>query len=305
MRKIKLEDISSISKPSIVDYEGVDIPIYYKRGSNQKLIVIFHGAVDQTVRKIPFFQSHLDGLQGVHQISIADPTLARNSKLKTSWYLGANDIPLQKILPQFFQDLCKHLKVKRTIYFGASSGGHAALHYSHRHPESLAVAANPQTTLSDFLESAVGNYRVYCWPELKQNSELTSVVAVDLGELYAESVPNFVCIINSCGDRYHLFKQTMPLMSKIQIQGRNKFILHCDFYGVLGHSGAIPYKSCAAWIDAATQAPDFRPDNILKTYYQLSDKIANASAAPVAAQALAEPSDDDIRVARALRNWQI
>lgn len=305
MRRIKLEDISSISKPSIVDYEGVDIPIYYKRGSNQKLIVIFHGAVDQTARKMPFFQSHLEGLQGAHQISIADPTLAKNVKLKTSWYLGADDIPLQKILPQFFQDLCQHLKVKRTIYFGASSGGHAALHYSHRHPGSLAVAANPQTTLTDFLESAVGNYRAHCWPELKQNSELTSVVAVDLGELYAASVPNFICIINSCGDRYHLFKQTMSLMSKIQMQGRNRFVLHCDFYGVLGHSGAIPYKSCTTWIDAATQAPDFHPDNILKTYHRLSDKVANASAAPVATQALAEPSDDDIRLARALRNWQI
>ena len=304
MLRIKLEDIWSTTKPSIVDYEGIDIPIYYKRGSDQTLIIIFHGAVDQTKRRIPFFQSHLNGLQRIHQISIADPTLARNVKLKASWYLGADDIPLQKILPQFFQDLCKHLNVRRTIYFGASSGGHAALHYSHRHPGSLAVAANPQTTLSDYLESAVGNYRMYCWPELKENSEIASVVAADLSELYAESVPNFVCIMNSCGDRFHLFKQTIPLMFKIQTQGRDRFVLHCDFYGVMGHSGAIPYKSCEAWIDAAAQASDFHPDNILKTYHQLSDKIANASAAPATAQALAQPSDDDIRIARALRNWQ-
>ena len=198
------------------------------------------------------------------------------------------------------------LRVRRTIYFGASAGGFAALFYSHAHANSLALVANPQINLLNYLEGPINLYRQQCWPQADDIAALGRLVCVDVAALYAQSVPNFVCLLNAAGDRYHVYNHTLELARRLKPQGRNRVILHSDFYGIPGHSGSIPMQVCTPWLKAAVYAPNLYADSILTKRHSLHGPAVPApevAAAPVrAARGLAA---EDLSLAEAVAQWQL
>lgn len=314
MNTIELKDLPAHDTPVEVAFEGLTLPVHYKRGSAPALVIVFHGAVDQAKRPLPFFQPHFSVASGAHQLAISDPTLARSTELKAAWYAGAHDLPLQQVLPRFFQQLAALLKVKRTIYFGASAGGFAALFYSHAHPGSLALVANPQVNLLNYLEGPMAQFRQHCFPQAADNAALASQVCVNIADLYAQSVPNFVCLLNATGDRYHLYNQTLELATRLKPDGRNRVVMHNDYYGIPGHSGAIPMPVCVPWLKAAMFAPNLYADTLLTKLHQLrgpagaaggAAPAAPAPAAAAAPKAPRGPDPDDLRLAEAVAQWQL
>ncbi len=316
MKSVALPDLFAHAEPCLARFEGVEIPVHYKRGSNKTLIVLFHGAVDQKLRPRPFFQPHFTQTMGAHQLAISDPSLARSDELKAAWFLGDQDLPLATLLPAFFAAVTQAGGFERVIYFGASAGGHAALHYSNRHAGSLALAVNPQINLNNYLPAAIDAYRTHCWTGLAGNDELDERVQMDAGLLYGEGMGNSVCILNSSGDRFHLFKQTFPFVARIPPTAQNRFVLHCDYYGIKGHSGSIPPQACLPWLKAAVLAPNLYADSLLVKFAQVKAPAAPApaaaapaaAAAPVRTPAAPAPvgfSADDIRMADAIRQWQL
>lgn len=307
MPTIDVQDLQTTSAPVLVEFEGLRLPVHYRPGSNQTLIVIFHGAVDQAKRPLPFFQPHFTVAGGAHQLAISDPTLSRSTELKAAWFAGAHDLPLQQVLPHFFVRIAEILKVKRTIYFGASAGGFAAMFYSHAHPNSLALVANPQINLLNYLEAPIFLYRAQCWPLALDNQALASLACVNLADLYAKSVPNFVCLLNAAGDRYHLYGQTLELAARLKPEARNRIILHSDFYGIPGHSGSIPMQACTPWLKAAMYAPNLYADTILTKLHQLRAPASAAIPAPAAPARTAStgPDPEDLRLTDAVAQWQL
>ena len=300
---IDIAALPASTQPVVVDYEGLQLPVHYRRGSNKTLIIVFHGAVDQAKRPLPFFQPHFTVAAGAHQLSISDPTLARSTELKAAWFAGAHDLPLQKLLPRFFMRLAELLKVKRTIYFGASAGGFAALLYSHAHPNSLALAANPQVNLLNYLEAPISLYRSTCWPDAADNQSLAQQACVNVADLYASSVPNFVCLLNAAGDRYHPYGQTLELVTRLKPEARNRIILHSDYYGIPGHSGSIPMQVCTPWLKAAMYAPNLYADSILTKLHQLRAPVAPAASPAAPAKPGLDP--EDLRMTDAVAQWQL
>lgn len=306
MRTIEVTDLASHSGPVQVEFEGLCLPVYYRPGSSSSLVVIFHGAVDQAKRPVPFFQSQFAAALGAHQLSISDPALARSTKLKAAWFAGCHDLPLQQVLPRFFARVSQLLGMRRTIYFGASAGGFAALYYSHAHPNSLALVANPQINLLNYLEGPITQYREVCWPEVAENEALERLMCVNVADLYAHSVPNFVCLLNASGDRYTLYNHTLELAHRLRPDARNRVILHNDFYGIPGHSGSIPMQVCTPWLKAAMFAPNLYADSILTKLHQLRAPAVPAATAPAAAgQGVRGPATEDLRLAEAVAQWQL
>jgi hypothetical protein len=306
MKTIEIESLPDKTGQYLVRFRGIEIPLSYKPGSTQSLIIIFHGAVNQYIRKMPFFQDHFPSISSAHQISISDASLTKNINLQAGWYAGSQDIPLQDLLSNFFKEIQHILSINKTIYFGASAGGFAALFYSHFDKDSLAIAVNPQINLNRWLNSSITNYRESCWPDLKTNTDLNTVITMNIADIYSESMVNFVCLINSSGDRFHLFTQTLELMSRLSPAARDRFVLSCDFHGILGHSGSIPYSSCTPWLTASLAAKDFRPDSILASYHKLRKGSEPGLSAlvkkPVAGF---EPTAEDLAIADSIKKWQL
>lgn len=306
MRSIDIRQLPKSFEPVLIEFEGVRIPVRYSRGVTDTLVVLFHGAVDQAKRPLPFFQSPFSNAFGAHQISVSDPCLSKSTTLASTWYIGSHDMPLQRLLPAFFQRVCEVLSIKRTIYFGGSAGGFAALFYSHAHPGSLALVANPQITLRKYSQAPVAKYREACWPSLATNDDLYAHACCDIASLYEASMPNFACLLNSSGDRGHFYAQTLELASRLKPNQQRQFILDCSFYGILGHSGSVPVQACVPWLKAAVHARNLYADSILSKFHQFRavpaatpSCVANATMKQIA------PSGDDMRVAEALAAWQL
>lgn len=306
MRSISIDELPAAIGPVRVDFDGLPLDVSYKPGSRPILFVIFHGAVDQKTRPLPFFQAHFSAAFGAHQLSMSDPTLTRSPDLKTGWYAGTDDLPLQQLLPRFFERVSDALSVKRVVYFGGSAGGFAALFYSHAHPGSLALAANPQTTLHSYLPGPVTTYRETCWPGLAGNGDLDERICTNVADRYAESMPNFVCLLNSSGDRFHLFNQTLEFVGRLKPEARNRLVFHSDFYGVLGHSGSIPPARCTPWLKAAVYARNWYADSILTKLHQFRPEGAARAPVPAAGGSTTDTVDsEDLRLNEAVTAWQL
>lgn len=292
---------------ALVELEGIQLPVHYRAGSTDTLIVLFHGAVDQKVRPKPHFQPHFPHVFGAHQLAVSDVSLNRSDELKLCWFLGTDDVPLPRLLTRYFQLVTRIGKFKRVIYFGASGGGHAALYHSFHHPGSLALAVNPQINLSLFHPSEwFDDYRHHCWPTVEGTEQLRALVPSDLTSVYSSPMSNFVCILNSSGDRQHVFEHTIALMACIPKESQNRMVFHADYFGVRGHAVSVPYKSCVPWIKASVYAPNLFADSILKKLHQFRNPGATARKADNGSPAQnGRISDEDLRVTEALRAYQL
>lgn len=306
MLRSSLESAMAADEPRLVPFEDLDLQIHFKRGTSRALVIIFHGAVDQAKRRPPFFQPHFEEAFGAHQLTISDPSLTLHRDLKAAWYAGGIRMRLQQILPRFFQEVAGMLESTRTIYFGASSGGHAALYYSHCHAGSLALAVNPQINLDTWLPASMQTYARHCWPGTRVD-DLSNVIVSDLRSIYSKGMGNHVCLLNSAGDRYHLFNQTQPFLAAIPTQSRERIVFHSEFYGVLGHSGSIPYAACQPWLKVAVQSPTFMADDLLLTRHRLLDASLTAEhgRAETSSPNSSTPSPRELELSALVRDWQL
>ena len=257
-------------------FNGLNLPVRYRQGFNDTMIVIFHGAIDQSQRKMPHFQSLLPELKNCHQISIADPTLALDPSIKSGWYLGGESMPLQMELPNLLRYLSELNGVNKRIYLGGSSGGFAALYYSLMDPGSVCIAVNPQTRLTAYLPNPVKNFLKYAWPDAKSIENVGHQLVTDLPAAYAKGFANMVIYLQSTGDLLH-FTTQMPAFCDAGLKKPEQFILNCGYWGIPGHSNSVPSKEYYMWVKAVVAAKWFDRQSILDNYHLIVARTAAAT----------------------------
>lgn len=268
-------DISALLKGDgeyNIKFKEIYIPVRYKRGNSKNIVFLFHGAINRTLRPTPFFQSFIPNLADAHQISIADPSLFRHDDVACCWYAGHEELPLQKLLPEFFSELSSLLGCERKVYVGGSAGGFAALFYSHADPLSIAVVANPQTNLELYKSSGVNNYMRSCWPSIARSPAFHKHINSDLGQLYSEKMENLVIYVQSTGDRNHFYTQFLPFLEAIKEKKPERFISEVGFWGKLGHSNSAPPTAYYPWVQAVLTAPTLLTDDILMARHTIVNK---------------------------------
>lgn len=305
MKVRELHEMPRTPERCRVRYRGLEIPVNYRPGSRKVLIVLFHGNVDQSIRPLPVFQPLFDAAYGAHQLSVSDPTLYQHAKLNASWYLGSENVDLRSVLPAFIAEFAALHDLTRVIYFGGSAGGHAALHYSYLHPGSLALAVNPQINLWNWGTWPIGRFRAICWPSLSDDSELASKVDMDLGELYAGGMTNYVCLLNSCGDRRHVYEHSVDFLRRLPGDARQRVVFHCDYYGIPGHPGSVPFSECGPWIRAAVLAKSLDADTLLTKFHEVRADPARGQAAAKRTPGSQVPRSDELAIADAIRDYEL
>lgn len=281
----------------------VSLPISYHRGTNDTLILFFHGAVDQSKRIIPKYQSFLPDLLHCHQLSISDPTLEIHPSIRSGWYIGGENMPLQAELPIILKYLFEAIGLQRRIYVGGSSGGFAALYYSLVDLESICVAVNPQTNLSTYLRSATSSYLDLAWNGARSFGEIDDSVFTNLIVAYGKGFKNMVIYLQSAGDIRH-YKTQMSDFCQVGLKSPEQFILNCGYWGIPNHSNSVPSQEYYRWVKAAVTAPWFDRQAILDTYHVLSTQITPLSAKILDKKCNAENSRD-LKLVEMLRDWHL
>ncbi|MCX7565459.1 hypothetical protein OS189_03755 [Sulfitobacter sp. F26169L] len=295
-KKITLSD-----GPVEIEIDGQKIPVAYKAGGMNSLIVLFHGALNRKTRPFPFFQPFLP--INAHQIAIADVTLAEHDDLSVGWYIGSENSGLPEKIKMLIDGLVKHLGASRRVYVGGSSGGFAALHFSFLDAGSIAVAANPQTDLLAYGSASAEAFREKCWPSAKSLHELADIAPINMCKFYSKGFRNRVIYVQSAGDYGHVQSQLTPFMAAIDANHRRSVLFDVGFWDILGHSGSAPPRAWIPWVRTALTAPTFQADALLKTHYALTEQnIARAQARPSQKQDTAKPDARDLQRAKQLRD---
>ncbi len=282
------------------------VPVRYKKGTGDVLVVIFHGAMDRATRTIPRFQSFIPETGSAHQLSIADETLSVSDDLAAAWYAGSEDFAFQSILPDLLKAFAKRIGTPRRIYVGGSSGGYAALYYSWADENSLCVAVNPQTKIEDYIPRVKKKYFDRAWPNATSLDEIKQQCEIDLSTLYAKSFDNTVIYVQSTGDMRH-FSSQMPPFLTAALQKPEKFILQCSYWGIPNHSLSVPPAFYYNWVKAAILSPTWDRQKLLDTYYTLTTQSQPAAASQPAGKPKPAHSYDpqDIERANFLRDQQL
>lgn len=277
-----------------VDIGGeLPLPVRAFPSSDSKtLVVLFHGAVDQSKRTLPAFLGFRPGVERhAHQISVADPTLALDKNLSNTWYCGSHGTPLQKLLPPFFERLKDALQVDRVVFVGSSGGGFAALYNSFHIAKSVAVVTVPQTNINEYYKSRRDAFLESCW----KNADADSYPVLDLRTVYQKASSNGIVYIQSSLDALHLNKHMIPFLAALPEKKLARLSVKCSFWGKLSHSGAVPLIEWNAWIHAAINSKTVKSEDIVQAYYAIGVETAPSAALKVKeqraqAQSLHSPS---------------
>lgn len=243
----------------------IPVRFYKAKYPTKTLIVMFHGAVDRQTRTVPSFVGFSPILaDGAHLLSISDPSMLVDGDFSLSWYAGDQNFAAQDILRDFFAAVCESFDIERTIYFGTSGGGFAALFYSWHHPGSIVVAGNPQTKISDYYSGHVDRYRNACWPDHK---DLSSCITENVRTLYAKKFPNFVIYVQSATDAFHISNHMIQFFTEIGYRKDRPLLINVDYFGKMGHSPT--FDAYVPWLKAAMIVKDINIENIVKTRHTL------------------------------------
>lgn len=257
----------------VMSINGIDFHMNFQPAdldTADTLVFGFHGAVDRANRSLPVFLPFLPGVGGhVHQIAVADPSLRTDSDISMSWYAGDSEFEAQKLLPEIFISISRALNVKRTIYFGTSGGGFAALFYSKQHSGSLALVGNPQTNICKFYERHVSNYLKHCWKGVASPEGLGDRLVTDLAAIYSgNSIDNHVLYLQNSTDDYHLFGHMAPFLSSIESGiSKKRIATDCSYPGRVGHNPV--WEVIESWFKAAIISPDWMAETILRTHHSM------------------------------------
>ncbi|MBC7157260.1 MAG: hypothetical protein H5U20_07065 [Rhodobacteraceae bacterium] len=297
-----IEKILSATSPGVIDYKGIPIPVSYRKGTSDALIVLFHGVIRRDIRRFPCYEAFLPVT--AHQISIADPALLANEEIVSSWYLGLEGTDQPALISELVQGLAQHLGSRKTIYMGGSAGGFAALLYSRLHPGSLAIAVSPQTQLQTYQNRYVEVFRSSCWPSAAAPDD---IALSDLGRVYRQGFDNTAVLVMSAGDFGHIYTQFIPFVQNIPLSRREQFVIDIGYWNVRGHPGSVPRTRYTSWIRAALFSPTLNASDLLDTHYRATDTGPSATPDAKAATAPAPTGPDpaDIRRADLLRDLEL
>ncbi|APT94557.1 hypothetical protein CSTAT_04150 [Corynebacterium stationis] len=196
------------------------IDIYVEnRGSNVTL-VNFNAAVPRSSKTVPVLLGHgLTRNTGINLVAVADPTMALgNQEVTVAWYLGNKDIgKLPPILAPLIQHALDSINTKRTILFGASGGGYAAVLYGQYFPDSIVFGVNPRLDLNALPKSATDKYLAAAHNNTDPTNqpEGKDFLPGKLSRLYKKSLPFDLCIYQNLGDKHFLNHQLIPLATDL------------------------------------------------------------------------------------------
>ena len=118
--------------------------------------VFLHGVVDPKVTRLPVLGKKfaVDDQHAILDVSISDPTLALDSKLRVGWYMGHESWNPLKDISLFIDDLMTISGAKLAVIIAASSAGLAALKLSGMGANRRAIAFCPEVSI----QSVVGDF---------------------------------------------------------------------------------------------------------------------------------------------------
>ena len=212
------------------------LELLYVPSGSRTTVVTFHPELTKRSMPLPYFYGRkLTSDHDVNKIFVSDPGLYCGDDVRTAWFAGTAELPLQEILPGVLGKLISAAGGERTLFWGQSAGGFAALFYSRFFENSLALPINPQTNLANF---GYENQRRYTRAAFRaetpeQHDEVFARrICSDLRKHYDGALNNYVLYVQNSSDT-HMDAHMVPFIDSLKSTERLRTVLSSD-WGV-GH----------------------------------------------------------------------
>lgn len=222
-----------------IGFKGIPVDFLFEDRGYTTTVIAFHGAVMTTVNLPYHIGSGVLADVPANRISISDPSLTLGGELKLGWFAGSEDqLGLQEFLGAVVAKIADTSNTENLVFFGASGGGFSALELSRRFPSSLAVAINPQTSISKYWKPAVDLYVEVAWRGKNPFVPNSTQLVHDLVETYPEYPNNTIAYIQNRRDTPHVKNHYRPFVDKIKDSGRVWELI--GSWGNVGTTGHTP-----------------------------------------------------------------
>lgn len=214
---------------------GGELPIHasWSYRSSPVTLCTFSAAITRrTAETVPVFSGYRTTRNvQANILRISDPSLLLDSRLNLGWYAGSYVQPdLQELLTRLVSSVTNG---SRTVLFGASGGGFAALEMAPRLPGSTALVLNPQTDITKY--SGYRPYKKYCWPDLGPLA--IPPVRTSILDTYAKPCGSNVIYVQNTGDESHMKNHYAPFIEAVH-PDNNVYCLMAELGA--GHVGPVP-----------------------------------------------------------------
>ena len=199
-------------------HEGKTLDFYSRLQRSDEIVVTFHGANSREKNRYPMF-ARISSLRAKApaMMSFADPTLLadENREMLLAWYLGGPGWDPLPAIVSVVRNAVRKAGARHIAFIGGSGGGYAALRASAMVPGSLALVADPQTNLANYIPHVVERYFESCWPGWD-----ASALIEDFTDIFASVRPyrsskpeNFVYYTQNRSDVTHVESHLIPLQA--------------------------------------------------------------------------------------------
>lgn len=198
------------------DYGSLVVPVYVRPRSGRTLLVSFHGALDRTKIRLPYF-SMLRSFQAlpIPLMVLSDPLLDLDGGMRLSWYLGVEEIDIHREVAKMVEDYAEKESIERVILLGSSGGGFTALQVGSHLPGRQVITANPQVRLSRYsprvtVRAALNAFGVEEVPEGQASR-------MDALQRYREiDFDRDVLYVQNTGDQTHMTNHFEPFVAEFK-----------------------------------------------------------------------------------------
>jgi hypothetical protein len=303
-------DSTSVDGSYMIKMAGGVLPVRYSSAKvdSDILIVSFRGAVNRNKEDYPaFFPELLQLGGGFHHLMISDPSLSCSKDISLGWYIGYEGFVLQNLLSPFILEFVEALGINKTIYLGSSGGGFAALYYSNLHPGSAVLVMCPQTNLKNYY-SRLDLYISKCWSSTGTvKNHFFENIATDLGGVYENKCStNAIVYLQSYRDGHHMSHHLPSFLNALGSKAIENMILICDYWGVDGHSGSVPYWAWSKWLLAMICSDKLDTNSIFQMYLMLNkDYVKDKNKNKISIADKLKPTDSELLLADYLKNYHL
>jgi|GEM_PF-2926513 len=198
---------------------GVPIDVNNNHRGFDATVVFFNAAIAasaaESMRFPVFTGSGVSRNLAANRIFVNDPSLYVDDSLLLGWYAGNRLQPdLQDVIARIVRLITRQHGVRRTVLFGASGGGFAAIETASRLTGSIAVPVNPQTSISRYWSTAVRAYTTGAWGVDAEEYDPLSLVpaCTDLVDRFSRPVDARMVYVQNTGDDAHVERHYEPFL---------------------------------------------------------------------------------------------
>lgn len=199
-----------------IQYGGQLVDILVRDRGSDTTVVVFHASVKTTSTYPILSGESFTANLGVNLISLSDPGVAVDNEIRLGWFIGTRVIgDFRTRVTPLINHILDGLGSSRTILWGSSGGGYAAVNFAQDFPESLVLAINPRLNLTARpTAKAVKFVNTAFKPSGRTafNRVWNTKITKNLGDLYPDGFPAYMGLYQNLGDTDYLNGQFRPFV---------------------------------------------------------------------------------------------